>query len=161
MSRLLCALFISTCLIAHAQVANDFGYFRIALADDWRYVPGNDPEQHVFRSDKQKSQITISIIRIKAPEDKLKSIAGRLLQLRRKGETAEGNTRATIKSERILEVPDGYDISYSGFDPTNRYFRYRGFVRADRILSFYCESLNSNEEANERVFARAIEAFKF
>jgi hypothetical protein len=56
---------------------------------------------------------------------------------------------------------DVVDIAYAGYDDRGRIFRFMGFVTEAKMLSFYCETMTTDNELSKRIFDEAFRGLKF
>jgi hypothetical protein len=139
--------------------------FVLDLDPSWRRVPGDDPEQFAFESQVLDSKLTISVMAAAIPLEKRRRAADRVLELRKQAEQeVDSNRRVTYGDATVREHNDkeSFEIAYAGYDNRGTIFRFTGYVTANKILSFYCETKTTDNERAKQIFADTfVKGFKF
>lgn len=139
--------------------------FVLDLDPSWRRVPGDDPEQFAFESQELDSKLTISVMAAAIPIEKRKQAADKVLELRKQAEQEVDSSRQVTFGDatvRALPENDSFEITYAGYDNRSTIFRFTGYVTANKILSFYCETKTADNERAKQIFADAfVKGFKF
>ena len=141
----------------------DHQEFVLTLGDDWRQLPTNDPEQFVFESGKQQTTLTISLVRAGVPKARLLEVARHFSGMREEAERVDRSRKITFGDKWVELKPSGdvAEIAYAGHDDRGRIFRFFGFVTQAKVLSFYCETVTTDNEFSKRVFDEAFRSFQF
>jgi hypothetical protein len=138
--------------------------FVVDLAPAWRNVPGSDSEQFQFQADSLASTITISVMQARVPRPQLQQVAEKFLELRLEGEAEVDKRRVVTLGDRwVTPQSDGevVDIAYAGYDNVGRIFRFMGFVTTQKVISFYCETISTDNERAIQIFDEAFRGFQF
>ena len=159
--KALCNLLVALSLFSTSAYAMDFknDYFSLVLEDGWKQLDGDDPEQWVFRS--PRGQITVSVVHMQAKPEDLERIANKLLEIRLETEVAHRKNSKTT-APWGTEHPDGtLQVNYLGYDDSNTFFFYSGYVMPQGTLSLTGELMDSNQSEIERFFQDVLAGFGF
>ncbi len=138
--------------------------FVLDLDSSWTQLASNDPEQFPFESKPLASNLTISVMSARIPPAKMKEAAERVLALRLEAEmTVDPSRNVTIGDQWIAAKPNGevIEVAYAGFDNYGNIFRFMGFVTSQKVVSFYCETISTDNERSKRIFDEAFRGFRF
>lgn len=137
--------------------------FTFQPGGDWVRVPSSDAEQFAFRCDKLQTLVTISFVRAAIPKARLVEAARRFTTIREEAERSVDDRAVTLGDRRVELAPSGdvVDIAYAGYDDRGRIFRFMGFVTEAKMLSFYCETMTTDNDLSKRIFDEAFRGLKF
>ncbi len=76
---------------------------------------------------------------------------------------ADPTRLVTFDDQRVTPKPDEQvvEAAYAGYDNRGRVFRFAGFVTAQKIVSFYCETVSKDNGQAKQIFGDSFRGFKF
>lgn len=144
--------------------------FAFYLPGDWRQVPTVDEEQLELYSEQNESRITLSVIPMAIPEQRLPTWADQLLVLRRQAHDAwlvlpenvgKGRT-ISITNQKIAPLPDNksIEVSHTGQYTGVSLFGFVGYVTTRKVVNLFCETKISFAPGRAGVFQTVASGFK-
>ena len=141
----------------------DHQEFVLQLTSDWQQRATNDSEQFVFESPAKQTTLTVSVVAAGVPKPRLLEVARHFLGMREQAERIDRTRKITFGDKHVELKPFGdvAEIAYAGYDDRGRIFRFFGFVTEAKVLSFYCETVTTDNEFSKQTFDEAFKSFKF
>jgi len=139
-------------------------YLQIRLPDHWSETQNSDPAQFTFVSNANNSHITVSYELINVSSDDLKEVIEKYVEFRMKGE-AEAAFPRRLKLRNIEfkdNENDSHQVIYAVSDETSTFhYSFFGVVLQNKIVSLFCESIDSTPEQNHEAFEEALTGLKY
>jgi hypothetical protein len=134
------------------------GFFQVTLPVDWTKQPSPDPTRWSYESSERNEALTVSLLQFNwSNEDERSAVFNRVIEIRRKNETAMPGTGVMELSPTVFgELGDTLAARYQGFDRAgNRHSSCLFLFRKKNLTVYFYESIGLSEgQSNAR--ARAI-----
>ncbi|HEX2639033.1 MAG TPA: hypothetical protein VHL50_00600 [Pyrinomonadaceae bacterium] len=144
---------------APTPLAFDSIDFAIELGPEWKME--REGNSYIFNDERTLRQITIAVLRPKKTLTKteIEQVGRETIKVRQGVIKELSNGNATLGETKLVEVPEGFDFTFSATDPVNGVkIRSTTFARSQRIVtvSFNKYRPSPTDEELDRQFASIL-----
>lgn len=124
-------------------------HFLLDLAADWQPVESDDPDRFIFESEARDTSLTLSIVRMEAPFERLEEIARNFVDFRIEAHLSGAQEHGWLfemVEPQIVAREFGQVIAYYGHLLAGGRFNFTGLVLPTGVISIFVESDTASEE---------------
>lgn len=137
--------------------------FEIEPGPGWKME--SEGESYLFNDEQNLRQIAIAVLRPTTAAEKIdiQQLGLKAIEFRQDAMRQMSDGKVEISSTKVLKVRDGYDLTFSAYDPVNKVkVRSTTFARRTRVVtvSFIKYSPFPTDEDLDRQFAQILSRLK-